>query len=342
MRAEGTAGNFSKFNQAAMSRGPISSAVTQFIPFALHQLGFMNPFGKDKTIGQKAAVYAAWAGAFGLKGIPGFWDLAAIGEIIASETGHPEAVGATKRYLLETVQNEMGEMGASPEVTTFLQRQITDGTVTAGTGGKINFATRAGTAHLATNFIDGLSYEDIRGPGLNTLIGLVNGTVQSHNHLIALWNSEEFNTVTVAKELSEGALKEVTGPKNILKSFLPAINGRLDPSFMDRMQQFIGVVPGIDVSAREMKTDAFKYKKAMKDFVWSEAKRVASMLDESPKTATAEMIKVMENLGKFSPLDQQRFSRAVIQAWKSKAMPSDIAAQYMLIQQGLDPTIYPE
>ncbi len=329
MRTDSTAGNFTRFNQAFTSREGWVSAMTQFWSYPIFQLGVMNPFGKNLSTKQKVGVWGAWTAAFGIEGVPAFWDIVAVGEQGAALAGHPEAVGATKRTLLSASDSD------------FVKRAITKGLLTAGSQGEVDFANRAGLADVAGGFIDGLAFSDLAGPGANILVGMATGAVESTRQFQTLVSSGEFNRESISKAILP-AVKEVSGIANPLKASFNKLNNREEATMTQRLQQAIGIKPGIDVEISEMKFDAFKYNKAFKEYYWDEAKRISGLFPESPKSGEEELRKQIAFLMRKNPVAARGFMQAFKVQMQGRVLDPALQAELIQFKKGLDPGIYPK
>jgi hypothetical protein len=136
------------------------------------------------TKAQRAGIWLAWGGAFGLEGVPMLWDVVDRVEVFTDNKGF------LKKEVREGIANAANVFGeavdAPEELVQFLATLADRGAISAFTDDQVALAHRASVAAVTPRFIESMYVVDLLGPGVSTLMGVMSGTVKTIDDLIVM------------------------------------------------------------------------------------------------------------------------------------------------------------
>lgn len=309
--------NLSRVNMPSWSKGVISP-LTQFMPFFLKAFEYM--FSKGMPLPQRMAVFAAWAGAFGMRGIPGMLEFTFISEKILSffaddPTYNGEVFRATQK-LAEGLSDMLAEHGHTVEAST-LGKSIRRGAVGAS---DFDFANRATLSGFLTPYFENFNLVDLLGPGINIALRIADGTIKTVADLIRIGREGSFGDITTEQRIA--LLKQITepfsGPRTAATVIEGAITGELrdkrgrlisdDLTTLQQLATLVGISTADVGNQADLQSAMYKYRTATNEWMVKKAKELAELNRIGDKTKLdTEITKVIGILGKINPRYPARF-----------------------------------
>lgn len=350
-RALATAHNMSRFNQPAMARG-IVGVPLQFKQFALHQMRTMTNT-KDFTPWQLTTLWATYVGAFGLSGVPLFWDIALLGEDIAADVTNTPIIVGTTQAAIDGVAEDISKIGGSPE---FWKRFVKKGGFNAATDGELDIANRASIGMMFSHYSSNTPvYDLVGGPPGQVLAQAVTGTIDSTQTLMRIireaYEQRQLGLeagVIVAGQAGEVSLaakqllEPYTGPFNAYRATESLVTDKISdrggktqiayPSLAEVIMTGIGITPGRVAAESDKASLNFRKMKALDDWVNERIKTIIKMRANSPDSAVTYMEQVRLDLGAFNPSFLKTFDSRLV--WAMQSADLEPEARVMMMETG--------
>jgi hypothetical protein len=310
--------NMSRMNQPLIARG-ILGMPFQFKQFVIQQAEFMLNSKNFNSHWAQAATIGAWAGAFGIQGIPFIFDLLVategligrgaefIDENTNIKVNAPEFSGYLRRSgqeLIDTLSKPIAKELAQRtgrdynEIRAFAQRFASSGIGSAISQGEFNIASRASLARVFTEYYGNTTLDDmIGGPGYQTARMLITNNVSNISELLEMWrNNEEFTNDKLMRLIVSGTqgVPGLTNPAQAIEAAntgkWKSPDGRLilnEPTLVQDVLIGVGFQPGKRGERFERLEFSQKYKEALGRHLKRRVDKISSLISEgNTETAT--------------------------------------------------------
>jgi hypothetical protein len=341
-RALATAHNMSRFNQPAMARG-LAGVPLQFKQFALHQFRTMTNT-KDYSPAQLATLWATYIGAFGLSGIPIFWDVALMGEdVVADVTNTPTTVGVTESLIDDAAKTL--SRSKDLESIKFWKRFVKKGGFNAATEGELDIANRVALGMLFSHYSSNTPvYDLVGGPPGQVMKQIVTGTIASSQDMMriihAAYEQRQLGLDTgvivdgqigMARHATKELLEPYSGPFNAFRAAEALVTDKITdrggkvqikyPSLSEVLMTGIGITPGKITEQIDKSSLNFRKMKALDDWVNERIKEIVEIKADSPESAAVYMQQARTDLGAFNPAFLKTFDSRLVWALQSAELP---------------------
>lgn len=317
-RANNTALNMSKYNQPRFSRGLIGIP-GQFLQFVTHQAELMMP-GIGKLSGrEKAGIWAAWVGAFGISGVPFAMDGVLLGETVAESMGHPEAVGAFERFVADVAES----VGVDPAV-------VKKG---AASGDAYDVTHRAALGYMLQSYYDGIQPEDLTGASGQVLYGTLTGTIKTIKDMYLVLSGDKKLTAEMAVQ----PFQEISGIYNPYAAVRAAMTGEVrdrknrliktEPDLAEIVSMAVGIQPAEAVKLSEQKSLNIRINKAWKDWSRKKTHEIARVTIENPDFAAKLTKDAIDQIMQWNPTKARRFIQDLTWATLERQVPETVRSE---------------
>lgn len=308
-RASVPALNMSRMNQPLVARG-LLGVPGQFQQFVVHQADLMF-FSKNTTLTQKAGITGAWAGAFGMSGVPMVHDFMAAAEWAGAEFWEePQAVGMFNRWkeeLLSEIEDK--------EVRNFIRNYSEGGFLAALSEGKSTIAHRTGLSRYISEMIVGSSVPDLLfGPTYAVISGLFDDTSYTIDNIpkfIEYVRKDDQKAISLGMELTKRNLNQLTGLRNIAGAMEAVLTGKImdvkgrlisdDPDFGDIVRVGIGIGLGEQHERFLRKGDLRRRTALIKDIMWEYSSKIGQLYNNQPDVARELMNEYSIKISAYNP-----------------------------------------
>jgi len=294
----------------------------QFKQFVIQQSEFMLNSKNFDSPWSQAATIGAWAGVFGIQGVPFIFDIlvgteALIGrgaEFIDENTtikiNAPEFSGFLRKSgqeLVDTLSKPVAKELAQRtgrdynEIRAFAQRLASSGIGSAISQGEFNIASRASLARVFTEYYGNTTLDDmIGGPGYQTAKMLITNNVSNISELLEMWrNNEEFTDDKLMRLISSGTqgVPGLTNPAQAIEASRTgkwkSPDGRLilnEPTLTQEVLIGVGFQPGKRGERFERLEFSQKYKEALGRHLKRRVDKISSLVSQGHTDTATELL----------------------------------------------------
>jgi hypothetical protein len=293
----------------------------------------MWPGNPKMDITEKMGVWTAWAGVFGLAGVPMLWDAVLAVESIKEEAGvgfRGDLRKAIDGYAEVFADSVTSSPLASKKLKAYLTRQVTAGGITSLTEGQINISSRAGLAEQLTRYADGLQWAELAGPGANFIFTTLKNLGTAHRQ------PSVFDMLKTSTESIPG----IYNPLTALSDEYTDKRGRIvkrDISLGEKLLLATGVKIGEEVSRAERERQNYERSKSVDTVIKNAARSYAELAHKEAATGDAYLENFMKRM-EDEPLLQKKFIKMAINemvTYGLSAEDREIIQEALLIRRGI-------
>ena len=277
-RAERIAGNFTSLNRSDLTREGFRSVVAQFMDFPIiaSEIMFGKAHGLTRT--EKAGVWMAGAGAFGLEYIPFLWDGLDAAQAVGGAAGVDTPTKADFKKNVEILTSEFADViGADEQFAEFTNRLVQRGAIAALTEDQIALSNRASLAAMTPRFLDTMDMKDFAGPGFNAFISVIGGTVNTIDDLLKLHDSGQLYDVEALARVARINYTKVAAIRNKAAAigedgaYIDKRGNKVVDNMTEwqRWQFAMGIRPYEVVEEQERSFDAYKLRKKQDEEIYN-------------------------------------------------------------------------
>jgi hypothetical protein len=293
----------------------------------------MSPFNPKMDVVEKMGVWTAWAGVFGLAGMPMLWDAVLAGESLKEEAGMGFK-GDFRKSIDGYAESFADKITSSPlaskKLKQYLTRQVTAGGINALTEGQINISSRAGLAEQLTKYADGLQYNELAGPGANFIFtALKNVATSVHQPSV-------FDMLKTSTETIPG----IYNPLTAMTDEYTDKRGRLvkkDTSLGEKLLLATGIKIGEEVLRTEHERQNYMRSQSVDLVIRTAAKNYAELVNKDQVVGDKYLENFMKRM-EDEPLLQKKFIKMAINEMVTYGLTAEdreIIQEALLIRRGI-------